>query len=93
MRIPIRHSLLLFALATALWTTGAGAAQTGNQTIKPAAASTATQSEKAKLTPPPGKMRGTTNEMRKAAAIRNADRKAKAQRNSAITGSKPEAKQ
>jgi hypothetical protein len=31
-----------------------------------------------KLTPPPGKMRGLTNEMRWAAAIRSSDRKARA---------------
>ena len=30
--------------------------------------------DNAKLTPPPGRMRGLTNEMRKAAAIRNRDR-------------------
>jgi hypothetical protein len=33
------------------------------------------QKDTKKLTPPPGKLRGTTNEMRMAAAIRTADRK------------------
>jgi hypothetical protein len=36
------------------------------------------QSSTKKLTPPPGKLRGTTNEMRMAAAIRTADRKVQA---------------
>jgi hypothetical protein len=38
----------------------------------------AAQAKGKNQTPPPGKMRGTTNEMRWAAATRTADRKAKA---------------
>jgi hypothetical protein len=48
------------------------------QTPAQTTAQTADKSDKAKLTPAPGRMRGTTNEMRRAAAIRNADRKAQA---------------
>ena len=48
------------------------------QTPAQTAPQTADKSDKAKLTPPPGKMRGTTNEMRRAAAIRTFDRKAQA---------------
>ena|SRR5690242_9010248 len=47
------------------------APQPTDGTAKPA---NSNKPDNAKLTPPPGKMRGLTNEMRKAAAIRNRDR-------------------
>jgi hypothetical protein len=58
------------------------------QAPPPKSSQTATQSKNAKLTPPPGKMRGTTNEMRMAAAIRTADRQAQAQKKAANSGVK-----
>jgi hypothetical protein len=76
---PLRSLLFIASLCLAI------AAPSGGQNTKPSNPSTETnaqasaQLDKSKLTPPPGKMRGTTNEMRKAAAIRTADRKAKAQ--------------
>lgn len=65
------------------------APQTPTQTT----AQTADKSGKAKLTPPPGKMRGTTNEMRRAAAIRTADRKAQAKMKALNTTTQGEVKQ
>ena len=67
--------------AAMLWV---GSTPSSAQTTKPSqpaaqtTSQTAAQKDTKKLTPPPGKLRGTTNEMRTAAAIRTADRKTQA---------------
>jgi hypothetical protein len=85
---------LVAVLAVFCWGIVPSSAQT---TRSPQTAQTTAQeankSNNAKLTPTPGKMRGTTNEMRMAAAIRTADRKAQAQRKAAATATQGEVKQ
>jgi hypothetical protein len=87
-RTPMRLWLLL--VVTLCFVIIPGSAQTTKAPQTPAQKSSqpSTQSKNAKLTPPPGKMRGTTNEMRMAAAIRTADRQAQAQKKAANSGVK-----
>jgi hypothetical protein len=68
-----------------------GSAQTTKPSQPPA--QTTSQTDAKKLTPPPGKLRGTTNEMRMAAATRNADRKTQAQKKAATATPQGEVKQ
>jgi hypothetical protein len=78
-KTPMRLALSLMAIG---WSAVAG----GTQPPKPSPeipnatdkAAASIQSKNAKLTPPPGKMRGLTNDMRWAAAIRTSDRQTKA---------------
>ena len=49
-----------------------------SQSTAPPTSQSTAQKDTKKLTPPPGKLRGVTNEMRMAAAIRTADRKSQA---------------
>ena len=74
---PWRLAILLAALWGAISVCaqdGKPAPGTANAT---ASTSAAARAKDKNLTPPPGKMRGLTNEMRWAAATRTADRKAK----------------
>jgi hypothetical protein len=90
----MRKFLLPSFLFLAFWGNTPGTAQTqSNPQATPAATQSKAQPRDPKLTPVPGKMRGTTNEMRKAAAIRNADRKAKAQNKAVVNGGPVEVKQ
>jgi hypothetical protein len=78
-KAPLRLTLLLLAVSLAISVCGAQSTKTAPEPANaPAAQSAAAQANNAQLTPPRGKRRGLTNEMRKAAAIRNADRKAHA---------------
>jgi hypothetical protein len=79
-KTPLRLALPVSAV---IWSAIFGVAQapkpgpdTANATIK---TTTPTITRDTRLTPPPGKMRGFTNEMRWAAATRANDRKAHAQ--------------
>ena len=80
-KTPLRLVLSLIAVSCS------AAAGGGTQAPKPSPeipnatdkAAASIQSKNAKLTPPPGKMRGVTNDMRWAAAIRTSDRKSKTQ--------------
>jgi hypothetical protein len=79
-KTPLRLALSLMAIG---WSVVAG----GTQAPKPSPeipnatdkAAASLQSKNAKLVPPPGKMRGVTNDMRWAAAIRTSDRQSKTQ--------------
>jgi len=68
-----------------------GSISSSAQTTKPSQPAAQTTSQSAaqkdtkKLTPPPGKLRGITNEMRMAAAIRTADRKSQAKMKASAT--------
>ncbi len=66
--------LLLFA---ACFVTLAGTAQTASTAKIPAQKPPQSVAQSTNAKPVPGKMRGTTMEMRQAAAVRSADRKAR----------------
>ena len=80
-KTPLRLALSLIAVSCSAAASGGTQApkpspEIPNATDKVAAS---IQSKSPKITPPPGKMRGLTNEMRWAAAIRTNDRQSKAQ--------------
>lgn len=77
----IRLVLILAALCCAV---AQNTAQTTNQSQAHAQKS-GQSANKADLTPVPGKMRGMTNDMRRAVAARNADRKANQKKTLATT--------
>jgi hypothetical protein len=64
-----------------------------SQPTAPITSQNSAQTDTKKLTPPPGKLRGTTNEMRMAAAARTADRRAQAQKKPAASPTQGEVKQ
>jgi hypothetical protein len=70
----------MLSLAVLCFGITSSSAQTikASQPLPKAGSQPSAQTDTKKLTPPPGKLRGTTNEMRKAAAIRTADRKMQA---------------
>lgn len=79
-KFPLRLALFLLAVSWTINLCGAQSTKPAPQPANTPAAQSAASKAK-NLTPPPGKMRGLTNEMRKAAAVRNADRKARARVN------------
>lgn len=72
----LRLMLLLLTMSWVMVSIGAQSKSAPEATNGVTTPANSTKTDNAKLTPPPGKKRGLTNEMRKAAAIRNADRKA-----------------
>jgi hypothetical protein len=71
---------ITLSLAMLCVVTLSGSAQSTKSPQQSAQTNSQNSAEKdKKLTPPPGKLRGTTNEMRMAAAARTADRKAQAE--------------
>lgn len=100
-RILVRFVLVLAVLCWALSqastiTASAQATKPAPEATKATATATPTASSNTqapKLAPPPGKMQGWTTEMRRQAAIRNAERKAQAQRAAAANSQPQEVKQ
>ena len=79
-KTPLRLAFPLVAVSLSVVAGGAQAPKPAPEIPSATAKATASlQSKNTKLTPPPGKMRGLTNEMRWAAAIRTSDRKVQAQ--------------
>jgi hypothetical protein len=89
----LRRTTLSIAMLCLGSISGSAQATKSSQPTAPTTSQTQVQTDTKKLTPPPGKLRGTTNEMRMAAAARTADRRAQAQKKSAASPTQGEVKQ